>query len=173
MLFYFVIIKMELLIKRLINKVKEIANDITIPIIYQFLDWFNLVLYLHFEKKTPNIVFKQWDVYEIDLWQNIWSELNKKRPCIVFSNESFNKWNTVIILPLKGMRETTKIWIITISIDFLKSWLKKPTYCSCFNIREVSKKRIWQYIGTITKEDRKIINNSLSIIFWLKKQATP
>jgi len=67
MLFYFVIIKMELLIKRLINKVKEIANDITIPIIYQFLDWFNLVLYLHFEKKTPNIVFKQWDVYEIDL----------------------------------------------------------------------------------------------------------
>lgn len=172
MLFYFVIIKMELFIKRLINKVKEISNDITIPIIYQFLAWFNLVLYLHFEKKTPNIVFKQWDIYEIDLWQNIWSELNKKRPCIIISSEAFNKWNTVIMLPLKGIKDSTKTWIITIFIDFLKSWLKKPTYCSCFNIREVSKKRIWQYIGSITKEDRKIINNSLSILFWLKKQAT-
>ncbi|AHB41834.1 hypothetical protein P148_SR1C00001G1056 [candidate division SR1 bacterium RAAC1_SR1_1] len=164
---------MELLIKRLINKVKEIANDITIPIIYQFLDRFNLVLYLHFEKKTPNIVFKQRDIYEINLGQNVGSELNKKRPCIIISNQSFNKGNTVIILPLKGIRETTRIGIITISIDFLKSGLKKPTYCSCFNIREVSKKRIGQYIGTITNENRKIINNSLSIIFGLKKQATP
>lgn len=164
---------MEKSIERLIQKIQNIANELTQPILHQFLEWFHCILYLHFEKKTPNLIPKQRNIYEIDLWQNIGSELNKKRPCIVISDESFNRWNTVIILPLKTIKETTKIGIISVSINFKHAHLHKSSYCACFNIREISKKRIEGHIGNIHIEDREKIKQSLSIIFWYKKNKPP
>lgn len=96
---------MQRLIENLLQKIKNIATDILNPIVCQFLEWFEQILFLHFEKKIPNIVLRQRDIYEIELWQNIWSELNKRRPCLVISDDGFNRWNTVVIIPIKSTPE--------------------------------------------------------------------
>lgn len=158
---------MEKIITYFFNTITKLTNEFNQSLLYQFLEWFTQKLQIHFEKNTPNLIPHQWSIYEVVLWQNIWSELNKTRPCIIISQDVLNKWNTIIILPLKSIKITTKFWILSVKIDNKISHLRKQTFCSCFNIKEVSKKRLWQYIWTISNKDIKNIKKSLHIIFWL------
>jgi len=65
------------------NLIDKIKNDINLPIISDFLEWFYEIIEINFNKKIPSLKLNKWDIYFVKLWQNIWSELNKNRPCIV------------------------------------------------------------------------------------------
>lgn len=82
-----------------------------------------------------------WDIFDIELWINIWSELNKRRPCVVVSKSSFNKWNTVIVVPIRSIKQYSKLWSISFEIDIMWTWLIKKSYLTPINIKEVSKKK--------------------------------
>lgn len=155
-------------IDNLLNLINKIKNDINLPIISEFLEWFYEKINIHFSKKTPNLVVNIWDIYEVELWINIWSELNKKRPCVAISQWVFNRWNTAIFIPLKSIKRNTRLWNISFKINQEWTWLLKNSYISLFNIKEISKKRIWEKIGKLNNKDILNIKNWLKIIFNIK-----
>jgi len=132
----------------LVNKIK---NDITIPILSDFLDWVYEKLNIHFFRNVRYFVPKQWDIFYVKLWYNIWSELNKTRPCIVISKRKFNTWWTVIVVPLKSYKWKDKKYFIKIqSSKNNKLW--KDSLVDIFAIRQVDKKRLLNRIWSLEKE---------------------
>ena len=162
------------MIKSKLSKIQDflekIKNDITIPLISDFLDWFLEKLEIHFNKKTPSLKYKKWDIYFVNLWQNIGSELNKTRPCVIFSDKKANFWNTVIIIPLKSYKKWKKINNFQYFIKkSTKNSLKKDSIIDISSIRQVDKKRILTKKWFIEKKDIYEIDEILIKIFWIKK----
>ena len=119
---------MELKIKNLSKIIDEVKNDINWSIISDFLEWFYKKINIHFNKKTPNLIPVIWSIYEVELWTNIWSELNKKRPCVIISKWNYNKWNTVTVVPLRSIKENTRLWALSFEINIEWTWLEKKSY---------------------------------------------
>jgi mRNA-degrading endonuclease toxin of MazEF toxin-antitoxin module len=125
-------------------------------------------LNLHFKKKTPNFIFNKWDIYFVNLWKNIWSELNKNRPCLIISEKKFNAWNTIVIIPLKSYKwKINKKYQIMVNLDFLK---KKKSIIDILSLRQVDKKRINSFIWKINKTDLNNIEYMIVKVFWPKNK---
>ena len=145
------------MIKKVISRIEETINnnlnDKNNDIVHSILEWFILFLNLFFNWAKHNIIFKKWDIYIVDLWINIWSELNKKRPCIIISNDRLNRWDCVVILPLKTIKWLNKkyFWIEIKKSSINK--FEKDSYTNITDIRSVSKKRISKYIWKLEKGD--------------------
>ena len=128
-------------LNKLENLVNKIKNDITLPILLAFLDWFYDKLNIHFNKSIKYFVPKQWDIFYVKLWQNIWSELNKTRPCVVISKRKFNSWWTIIVVPLKSYKWKNKKYFIKVKSSKINN-LWKDSQVDIFAIRQVDKKRL-------------------------------
>jgi len=151
------------------NLIDKIKSDLSAPVLSEFLEWFYEKLDINFNKKTPDLKFKKWDIYFVNLWKNIWSELNKTRPCIVYSSKKANFWNTVVIIPLKLFK-----WKINNNFNLLLAkskefWLEKDSIADLVWIRQISKKRINKRIWRIWKISLNDIDNKILNIFWIKK----
>ncbi len=158
--------KQLLLIKETILLVREEFHQQVVEVLH----WFNTFLRYQFLNNENKLFTKQWDIYEVNLWRNIGSELNKKRPCLVISSNPFNKGKTVIVAPIKSLKSYTRIGIISVVLD--KEWtnLESRSFVSLGNIREVSKKRFTKKIGKIQSSDLKKIKRSLSVFFNINKK---
>jgi mRNA-degrading endonuclease toxin of MazEF toxin-antitoxin module len=159
---------MELKIKNLSKLIDEVKNDINWSIISDFLEWFYKKINIHFNKKTPNLIPVIWSIYEVELWTNIWSELNKKRPCVIISKWNYNRWNTVTIVPLRSIKENTRLWTLSFEIDIENTGLEKKSYITVVNIKEISKKRIFNKIWKISKIDHIKLKKALTTFFDIK-----
>jgi len=158
-------------INRLQNLVNQIKNDITIPILSDFLNWFYDKLNIHFNKKTPNLKYQKWDIYFVSLWNNIWSELNKNRPCVVYSKRSYNNKNWVVIIPLKSLKKKKIINKFQVKISKSKTnWLEKDSIVDIFYIKNLSTKRINKYIWKLEELYLEEIDKKIIKMFWLKKE---
>jgi mRNA-degrading endonuclease toxin of MazEF toxin-antitoxin module len=154
----------------LVSKIENIKNDITIPLISWFLDWFIETIELHFIKKSPNLIFKKWDIYFVNLWKNIWSELNKTRPCIVYSIKKANFWDTIIIIPIKSLKwKKIKNDFNIIITPSKENNLQKNSFCDISWLKQISKKRILNKIWNLEKLYLTEIDTKTSNIFWIKK----
>ncbi len=152
------------------NLIDKIKDDINLPIISDFLEWFYDKIEMNFEKNDLNLKLSKWDIVFVKLWKNIWSELNKTRPCIVYSVKSANFWNTVVILPLKSYK-----WKISSDFNvFLNKsdelWLEKDSIVDLWWIRQVSKKRINKRIWKVQKELLNEIDFKILWLFWIKNK---
>jgi len=155
------------IIQETIKKIWEQFHKEVVDILF----WFNTFLNYHFFHWENKNQIKKWDIYEINLWRNIWSELNKKRPCVVVSADWFNQWNNVVAIPLKSIKPYSKDWIISIFIDKEWTFLDKESFVSIANIREISKKRIWRKIGKVSKKDMLKVEQAISIFLWIQKRT--
>ena len=153
----------------ILNLIEEIKSDLNLNIISEFLDWFYQKLELHFNINTKKSKYNKWEIYFINLWKNIWSELNKTRPCIIYSDYFYNSWNTVTIIPLKSYK-----WRKNKNVNIFI----KPTELNNLNrnvivdiswISQKSKKRIKWYIWKLDKNDIDRVNVKLIKYLWLKK----
>lgn len=157
-------------LNKILNLIEKIKSDINLPIISDFLEWFYEKIHINFNKKYSEFIPNKWEIYFVNLWKNIWSELNKNRPCIIFSDYFFNKWDTIIIIPLKSYK-----WKINNSINiFLKTiltkWLEKDSLVDITWIRQISKKRIWKLIWKLDNEIILKINKKLLKILNIKNR---
>ncbi|MDQ7009081.1 MAG: type II toxin-antitoxin system PemK/MazF family toxin [Candidatus Gracilibacteria bacterium] len=154
-------------ITELIGKIK---NDITIPLISEFLDWFYENLYIHFKKSEPNHKYQKGEIYFVNLGKNIGSELNKVRPCIIFSLKSYNNKSGVIIIPIKSFKNKKIIDKFQVKIETSETNnLYKSSLVDIFYIRNISTKRINKYIGKLTKLEILEIDEKVSKMFGIKK----
>jgi len=162
------------MIKKHLNKIEDflvrIIDDINSPVILDLLDWFYDKLEIHFKKRTPDLKLKKWDIYFVNLWRNIWSELNKTRPCIVYSIKKANFWETALVIPLKSYKWKilNDFQVLIKQTDYNK--LIKDSLVDISWIKQVSKKRIldkkWNLEIVYLKQiDKKILN-----IFWIKNK---
>ncbi len=151
------------------NLIENIKNDINLPIISDFLDWFYEKLNINFNKNYLNLKLNKWDIVFVNLWKNIGSELNKNRPCVVYSLKKANFWGTVVVLPLKTYKwKFNKSFNVLLKLEDV-DWLFKDSIIDILAIRQISKKRInkriWRLKDDILLEiDEKVSNN-----FWIKK----
>lgn len=149
------------------NLIGEIKNDINLEIISEFLEWFYEKINIHFNKKSPDLKLNKWDVYFVNLWKNIWDELNKNRPCIIYSGYFFNNWNSVTVIPLKSYRwKINKNFNIFIKNDFLDN----PSIIDVWWIRQVSKKRIWLFLWTIGNDFLQKVDKKILKLFTIKNR---
>jgi len=152
---------------------KLLKQDVLVAVVSDFVDWFSEKLYIHFISKNENkkLKFNKWDIYFVNLWKNIWTELNKNRPCIIYSDFYFNNWNDLIVIPIKWYNKSkyNKKIHIFLSKDIF-TFLYKNSLVDLKSIRQISKKRIWKKIWTLDKITLSKIDNKLQKILWLKKE---
>lgn len=90
-------------IKKIETKTQEIVSDITTESLIAYLKWFPEKLTIQFQTTTPQKFFpSRGEIYYIRLGNNVGSEINKERPCVVLSKQSFNAGDTIIVVPIKG-----------------------------------------------------------------------
>ncbi len=153
------------------NFIDTIKNDINLPIISDFLEWFYEKLDIHFNKNISWLDLQKWDIFYINLWKNIWSELNKTRPCIIYSKKFANKWNTILIIPLKSFKWNKVNRDISIYIEANKSNnLIKNSIVDILWFRQIDKKRLNWYIWKLDNNDLIKIDKKLSKIIWIKNK---
>jgi len=155
-------------LKQLIDKIKK--QESLVPLLSDFLDWFVEKLNIEFFNKNNSIVPKKWDIFYVNLWKNIGSELNKIRPCIVVSKRKFNAWWTVLIAPLRSYKWKDKKYFIKIEPDDINN-LWKVSLVDIFAIRQVDKKRLKQKIWKLSGENLYNVDTVLLKIFWIKNSG--
>jgi len=155
-------------INKISNLIWKIKTDITIPLISEFLDWFYKKLDLHFIKNELKHPFKKGDLIFVSLWKNIWSELNKRRPCLVYSVKKANFWNTIVIIPIKSFNWKINDFNVIIEPNNENNLIKK-SIVDLSSIRQISKKRINKKFWVINNEILKNIDEKIINFFWIKK----
>ena len=149
------------------NLIDKIKNDINLSIISDFLEWFYEKINLNFIKGRPDLVLNKWEVYLINLWKNIWSELNKNRPCLIISKTYFNKTNTTIVIPIKSYKwKSNRNTQIIIDLHFLHN----KSIIDILSIRQIDKKRINNYLWTVWKNNIMKVDKKLWRILWIKNK---
>lgn len=156
-------------LNKLQNLIESIKSDINLPIISDFLEWFLEKLNINFNKNTPDLKLNKWDIYFVNLWKNIWWELNKIRPCIIYSGMIYNNWSTALVIPLKSYK-----WKINKSFNtFINhssiNLLKMDSITDLCWLKQISKKRIKWFIWNLEQKHIEKIDSKISKILNIKK----
>jgi len=84
---------------------------------------------------------KRGDIYFANLDPTIGSEINKKRPVLIVSNNANNKVSTTItVVPITS--NITKVYPFEVLLEMNSTGLKKTSKAQCHQIRTISKIRI-------------------------------
>ena len=156
-------------LNRINNLIERVKNDINLPIIYDFLEWFLEKLDIHFNKNTPDLKLNKWDIYFVNLGKNIWWELNKIRPCIIYSWYIFNNWNTALIIPLKSYKWKINNNFNTFINHSTINQLKMDSISDLCWLKQISKKRIKWFIWKLEIDQLNKIDKKLCKVLEIKK----
>jgi len=106
---------------------------------------------------------KRGEIYFANLDPTIGSEIRKKRPVLIVSNDANNRTNSLItIIPLTS--NTKKIFPFETFIEKKNSGLKKDSKAQCHQIRTISKSRITtKKVGSINKTIMEKIEHSIRL----------
>ncbi len=106
---------------------------------------------------------KRGEIYFANLDPTIGSEIKKKRPVLIVSNNANNKAaSTVTIVPITS--NTNKVYPFEVLLEINDSGLPKCSKAQCHQIRTISKIRITgKRMGLINKEIMLKINAALKL----------
>lgn len=137
-------------------------------------NWLEEKIKIHNENWEWNI-FKQWEIYYVNFWINIWSEFNWTRPAIIFELSRFSFWRkNVIVLPITSFKEWKKYNQFDFKITKNElNWLKKNSIIKLFHIRDISKNRVWTKIWILSEEELNKIQSTFTKIYIKKPGQNP
>jgi mRNA interferase MazF len=105
---------------------------------------------------------KRGDVYWVDLNPTVGSEINKKRPCIILSDDVFiQERRTIIVLPLTTKGKTNPPLVLELKVN------GKNCRAVCDQIRAIDKSRLAGFIEAISSKSLEEIEESIKIILAL------
>ena len=164
--------------KEKLNKIQglieKINSNINLEIILEFLKWCYINITLFFIN-TQNKYPKQWEIWNIKLWKNIWSEQDWEktwwyvRPCLVIKS-FWVKNDHIIILPLTKSKKPDFISFVleNSKYNFLKF---NKSYILLDQIKTISKRRLIQKpLWSISTEDLELIFNKLYSLLKVNKK---
>ena len=106
---------------------------------------------------------KRGEIYYADLSPSVGSEINKRRPILIVSNNANNRASTTLtILPITSNVE--KIYPFEVVLAKKASGLPKPSKVQAQQIRTISKQRIKGKVqGHLSKEALFLVNAALKL----------
>lgn len=130
-------------------------------------DWFEEKIKLHEDLNSQQNIFKQWEIYYVNFWINIWSEFNHTRPALIFEKSKYSYWRkNVIVIPITSIKNDKKYNKFDILLEKTEeNWLKENSILKLFHIKDVSKSRVKTKIWDITKSELDNIKNIFDKIY--------
>ncbi|MCC3415473.1 MAG: type II toxin-antitoxin system PemK/MazF family toxin [Microcoleus sp. PH2017_29_MFU_D_A] len=106
---------------------------------------------------------KRGEIYYANLSPTVGSEIDKRRPVLVVSNDANNRAaNTVTILPITS--NITRIYPFEVLLNPEDSGLSKSSKVQAQQIRTISKQRITSdAVGSLNEEIMQLVNIALKL----------
>jgi mRNA interferase MazF len=106
---------------------------------------------------------KRGEIYFADLDPTVGTEIKKKRPVLIISNDANNKMaSTVTIIPITS--NVKKVYPFEVLLEAKESGLLKISKAQCHQIRTISKIRMQsQKLGFINHQMMLQINSALKL----------
>lgn len=106
---------------------------------------------------------KRGEIYYANLSPTVGSEIDKRRPVLVVSNDANNRAaNTVTILPITS--NVTRVYPFEVLLNPEDSGLSKPSKVQAQQVRTISKQRITiDAVGSLSEEIMQLVNAALKL----------
>jgi mRNA interferase MazF len=106
---------------------------------------------------------KRGEIYYANLSPAVGSEMDKRRPILIVSNDANNRAaNTVTILPITS--NVTRIYPFEVLLNPEDSGLSKPSKVQAQQVRTISKQRInSDVVGSITEEIMELVDAAIKL----------
>ena len=106
---------------------------------------------------------KRGEIYYANLSPTVGSEIDKRRPVLVVSNDANNRAaNTVTILPITS--NVTRVYPLEVLLNPEDSGLSKPSKVQAQQVRTISKQRISSdAVGSLSEEIMQLVNAALKL----------
>ena len=106
---------------------------------------------------------KRGEIYYANLSPTIGSEIDKRRPVLVVSNDANNRAaNTVTILPITS--NVTRVYPFEVLLNPEDSGLPKPSKVQAQQVRTISQQRISSdAVGSLSEEIMQLVNAALKL----------
>jgi len=105
---------------------------------------------------------KRGQIWFISLDPVVGHEMGKRRPALVVSNDRNNLFaDTVTVLPITS--KTEKIYPFEVFLSKEETNLPKDSKVKCNQIRTVDKKRLAKFVGNLSSERLKDVEQALLI----------
>ena len=106
---------------------------------------------------------KRGEIYYANLSPTVGSEIDKRRPVLVVSNDANNRAaNTVTILPITS--NVTRVYPFEVLLNPEDSGLPKPSKVQAQQVRTISKQRITSdAVGSLNEEIMQLVNAALKL----------
>ncbi|MGB7711744.1 MAG: type II toxin-antitoxin system PemK/MazF family toxin [Microcoleus sp.] len=106
---------------------------------------------------------KRGEIYYANLSPTVGSEIDKRRPVLVVSNDANNRAaNTVTILPITS--NVTRVYPFEVLLNPEDSGLPKPSKVQAQQVRTISKQRITSdVVGSLSEEIMQLVNAALKL----------
>jgi mRNA interferase MazF len=106
---------------------------------------------------------KRGEIYYANLSPTVGSEIDKRRPVLVVSNDANNRAaNTVTVLPITS--NITRIYPFEVLLNPEDSGLSKSSKVQAQQIRTISKQRITSdAVGSLNEEIMQLVNIALKL----------
>ena len=106
---------------------------------------------------------KPGEIYYANLSPTVGSEIDKRRPVLVVSNDANNRAaNTVTILPITS--NVTRVYPFEVLLNPEDSGLSKPSKVQAQQVRTISKQRITSdAVGSLSEEIMQLVNAALKL----------
>ena len=99
------------------------------------------------------MTIRQGEVWEVEFFPNIGSEIGKKRPAVVVSHDKIGRLPLKTIVPITHWADSYRRypWMIQI-INDERNGLSKVSAIDCFQVRNFSHNRFIKKIGSVDEE---------------------
>ena len=106
---------------------------------------------------------KRGEIYYANLSPTVGSEIDKRRPVLVVSNDANNRAaNTVTVLPITS--NVTRVYPFEVLLNPEDSGLSKPSKVQAQQVRTISKQRITSdAVGSLSEEIMQLVNAALKL----------
>lgn len=116
------------------------------------------------EKLTKSVFPKRREIWTCNFGENVGSEINRTRPCLIFQNDTGNlRGTTTIVIPITKREERlqTHVGITNEDLVYVESSLMGTVVTE--QIRLISKARLGRKIGELSEDGMKRVEEALKM----------
>jgi len=109
------------------------------------------------------MIINQGEVWEVEFFPNVGSEIGKKRPAIVVSHDKIGKLPLKTVAPITNWSDNYVHypWMIKVEADEANG-LSKTSAIDCFQTRNFSHNRFIRKLGNISSEELFRVHQSIT-----------
>jgi len=102
------------------------------------------------------------DIFRVNLEPARGSEMNKKRPCLVVSNDTANKYSRVVAVVALTTTAPRKTYPFIVEVP-ASAKMPMPSWIDCAHIRSVDRERLSKYLTSLDAATMRAVEKALSI----------